>query len=638
MGVYGAHLLDVSQPGIPQILFTDVAPFWSAGAIAPSQTFFLLADLGNIFMDSTAKTKISVYTLSASPRQMSSLQLDGWVIPLDLTDTKALLARWTISGNNLLGSVELLDLSNLSSPQMMGTLGTFQDIRDAKLSGDTLFLANNDTIEIYDIRNPSSPQMLSHVVLSEPVGGLNLSGNVLLVLGEQGTLWTYDISNLTQPAMSGSLGLGCSYPGWAGSGNHYYVFCNATVAIVDISNPSQPTVLHQFSPGGWISSVAVTGGHLMVLSDDTLLQVFDVTQPTAPVQIGALTFPLGGGAWSVALSPSGYAYVRTPGSNGASVIRVINVQNPAHPQIVASVSSTTDLRDPRAVSIRGQDYLFSRDWNTLTIWSLADPLHPSPIQQYTANRIYGYDLVDTLLYVANDSELAILGVSDPAQLHPLGRWIHTGGVHGVHGMERTVYVAVPGSLMVLDLQDPANPTVLGSLDLGITGEMLAGGGVDPLIVGWDTASVLKIVDVSTPESMRVLSEIPAYSDAWDTYRFDQIAYVSSSSTLITEEGTNGVSVVRVFDLTTPSQPVKRQMWYLVEGASFSLQGDLLGVTGGSYDGGMLLFRLTSAAGTALRTSFSRGNAPRAFQPSVFPVMRRIFRTPLRAAAHRRLRR
>ena len=118
--------------------------------------------------------------------------------------------------------------------------------------------------------------------------------------------------------------------------------------VVDITHPASPAVVSTTSITGFInygqSGIRVQGQYVYLVSSTgtpstNLLQIYDVSNPSAPAFVGSVQVPLYGfGLWV-----SGqYAYVISyVGANSISTLVVVDVSNPASPTIVGSTNTGT---------------------------------------------------------------------------------------------------------------------------------------------------------------------------------------------------------------------------------------------------------------------------------------------------------
>jgi hypothetical protein len=158
-------------------------------------------------------------------------------------------------------------------------------------------------------------------------------------------LTVVDVSNPSSPTVVGSTtGPNAVLDNaWsiAYSGGYCYVGTTlGRLVVVDVFNPSNPTVIGSVTDATLndIRGVTYSGGYCYVADSFTdRLVVVDVSNPESPTVVGSITGATLNGAWSVA--HSGWrCYVA---SNSSDSITVVDVSNPSSPTVVGSVISAT---------------------------------------------------------------------------------------------------------------------------------------------------------------------------------------------------------------------------------------------------------------------------------------------------------
>ena len=218
--------------------------------------------------------------------------------------------------------------------------------------------------------------------------------------------------------------------------------------VIDVSNPEAPVALGAVDTPNHALDVAVVGGLAYVVDGSSVstgpglppcglpsepnrasLRVIDVSNPAAPVELGALEAADEGAAraWRGVEVVDGLAYVSDVvvglefhpgygcGPGGRRVVlqaglRVIDVSNPAAPVELGSLDAPRDASD--------------------------------------------VEVVDGLAYVAG----AVIDVSNPEapfEVGVLGRWLDVEVVDGL------AYLATGGGLFVTDVSNPEAPVALG---------------------------------------------------------------------------------------------------------------------------------------------------------------------------------
>jgi hypothetical protein len=238
------------------------------------------------------------------------------------------------------------------------------------------------------------------------------------------------------------------------SGNYAYVGTAAEgLSVFDISDPTNPVqVAVADSSNGFailadIQDIVIDGtrAYVVALNTDALV-ILDISNPLSPSILGVAqdgdgTFTRMNGAFSVHVEGN-TAYVVTVIED---FLTVIDVTNPASLQQL----SITPIPTGAADSFRGIDVVGSRAYitnafiRTLTVVDVSDPITPVVLGSVAngqngvnaLNNPRGIDVVGNIAYIAafvSDS-LAILDVTDPTNITQLGSVRRTDGFPNLDG-------------------------------------------------------------------------------------------------------------------------------------------------------------------------------------------------------------
>jgi hypothetical protein len=262
-------------------------------------------------------------------------------------------------------ALDIIDFSNLSSPQVVGSVPLPYSAIDIEVSGSYAFVVG-DAFVVVDTSEPTNP-VAQASLLSWGID-LALSWNLALVANGI-TLDIIDITDPTSPHILHSLATLHSPQGVAVSGQYAYVADWAGLEIVDISNPAAPVIVGSVVDYGALATrVAVSGNYAYLLdcNPDRGLVVVDVSNPAAPA-IVARTHTLGSIVSDIEISGS-YAYVSA--SEGLALL-IYDIQDPTAPTLAAKIdkSDGTDWGSP-AGGIAISDSLAFLARNDLEIFHL----------------------------------------------------------------------------------------------------------------------------------------------------------------------------------------------------------------------------------------------------------------------------
>jgi hypothetical protein len=338
------------------------------------------------------------------------------------------------------------------------------------------------------------------VVVSNPVPGGGASS--------QGSLQIYgEAQNST---VVGSVVPSSSYEldAFDIQGNYAYVLGDnqtqgpsaAQFYVVDITNPASMAVVSTTSITGYInygqSGIRVQG-HYVYLESSTgtastnLLQIYDVSNPSAPALVGSVQLPL----YSLGLWVSGnYAYAISfvdgcsVCNSYAGILSIVDVSNPASPTIIGSTNTGTAGVHVANIKVVG-NYAYvsgqSTDQNPplsqVLVFDVSNPASPYLLSSSRAGHSpQGLDVEGNFWYQTiydNDltygvPSLNIYNISNPSTFYQVGTAVLSGTCHAqdvtVEGTTAYVACYTNSSVAVVDVSNPTSPSVRGYISLPAT--------------------------------------------------------------------------------------------------------------------------------------------------------------------------
>src|SRR5206468_2438138 len=226
---------------------------------------------------------------------------------------------------------------------------------------------------------PAIPAKIRQVSAGMWLHAVDVAGNTLVAAAFASGLVLYDVTNPGDPQLRNILNFGAGM--WATCvrivGSRAYVGVNnnthdtygATVQIVDVSNPSAPSILGAVNianPRAWVLGIDVVGNTCVVATDGDGLQTFDVSG-SVPAFRGAERTVLR--LHDVALAGN-VAY--GAGANAGFI--AWNVSDLAHPTKTGGFPTT----DCFGVTVSGTKAYLSLAPIFLHVADLGDPQHPAP--------------------------------------------------------------------------------------------------------------------------------------------------------------------------------------------------------------------------------------------------------------------
>lgn len=491
---------------------------------------------------------------------MKSIRADLWLMPACLL------------GIALGGVAAGSDLQPILKSHWPGSL------TKVAVSGDHAYVALKEGgLRVIDVSDPAQPAEAGGYPASGSISEIVVVGDRLFLgegqrqsaddPGPGDGLVVLDISDPSVPTFLGnySPGAGVAISTLAIAGTHAYAVISkqydgagwvsgGDFVILDVSDPTRPTRVGGFNPGNVGGSLAVSGGQAYL--DDLII---DVSDPTNPHVVEGAE-----GMRQVDIAVSGNrAYVAK--SIGAWVY---DLSNPTAPALLGQAG------DPGydTISIAAQGdmaFLAKYSSSSLAILDVSDPKSPRRIGGY-----FGFirDVAvsgDHVFLADRDNGLVILDVSRPATPPQAGRLrLHEpegGGTPGVLAGTKavfdiasngsTAYVAAGTSgLHVVDVSNPTRPVRLGGYETAgkAVGVAVEGDRIYLTSQG-EGGDGLLILDVANPTEPRFLGSHGTAGDADDVVVRGHLVFLTDANRYSGSQKIAGEGLV-VVDVSDPANP------------------------------------------------------------------------------------
>jgi hypothetical protein len=497
----------------------------------------------------------------------------------------------------------VIDVADPTNPRQVGSFSRSSSEgngHDVEVAGDFAYLADGaEGLQIIDVTDPTRPKGVVNVLTAGSVTGLAVAGDYVY-LAASAQLITIKISPPTQPQWLGDYPL----PEWlddvAVLGNYAYVAIkgpgnNHRLGVMDLNDPASPTLLREylvalFGIGGWNERITAVDNRVFLNG-----AVVDVTDPLNPRKISYLR----GQGFTAA---GDYVYVAA----GEAGLKIFNLANPANPQRLGSVEElgnavrveevapagdfavaacitpvhlvselhVIDTRDPaafvplgmttldgqvRAIAISGGHAYVTGYSVGLQVFDLQNPASPRkagycPLEgERWRIRIagdYAY------LRGRDDGPLSIIDIRNPSAPRRVGQWSSLDADSDNGGMVLVgdrLYLEIWRGMLVLDIANPLQPTLLARYDAGnrCFGVAIAG---DYAYLA--TEAGLEVIDISDPGNPRWTAAAPlrdgeSLINWWPGQGADVVVaghYVYVSSPYSASPG------LHVFDVRDPANP------------------------------------------------------------------------------------
>lgn len=522
--------------------------------------------------DLESPRRISRLQLCASPRAVAALGPIAFVgdfqdlVIVDAQDpmSPVVLSRLTLPGGILAISswnrgilcvamhragLAIVDASDFRNPRLLGRANTPGWAVDVAMLGSIAYVADYDFgVEIIDVSDPGVPDFLGY--LNDPPGVLTercvIHAGLLYVVRRSG-LDVYDLADPARPRHVGqvpSTGIG---PILSVLPRYDRVFLGTDGGVAEVAVPitHEPPNLRAFVPlPGLQGDLEPLGDWVFAAGHDGGFHVVDSTSRVQPGPLGAVD-----AAWAFSIEVSGrHAY--TAGRRG---LGVVDISDPRHPVHVARVSFPTQgladvvVAGNRAIAVDGRESLYVVD--------VSDPKHPARLGAVRTPGVpksvvvagdRAYVALGTRGFVVPERGLAIFDVATPTAPSLVSYlWMPEYG-YAIDVAGTLVSLVSDDALHVIDVSDAWNPRLLGTVSYPETAPyqdrrtIRVDRGYAYVATG---ASGLSIVDVSQPESPRLVTTVPLADQARDVAVANGIAWVAAA--------TGGLQVL---DIRQPENP------------------------------------------------------------------------------------
>ncbi len=181
----------------------------------------------------------------------------------------------------------IADVSNTTSPQLMGTYESEGAVNFVHIEDDYVYLASSKGLEIVDIKDPNTPVQLSYLTVGEAWGMDVYDGIVYLAVPQIG-LEVIDVREPSSPQRVRTI----SDVGGARDihihGKLAFVGCHAAgVRILSLTEKENPKVIGRYLDDDGGEALAVWGdAHHLYVADNFGVEVLDMSDPSHPYEIG----------------------------------------------------------------------------------------------------------------------------------------------------------------------------------------------------------------------------------------------------------------------------------------------------------------------------------------------------------------
>ncbi len=396
-GQDGLLIADVSNPASP----LRVGSYGTSYAcdLAVRDNYAYIAD-------NTGGLVIIDHSIKQFPMQVGSYDTDGVAWGIQLVGDHAYIAD---EENGLV----IIDVSNPNFPVLVGSLDTDDEALKVAVVGDRAFIADNrNGLVVADISIAANPQESGHFDTAGMVMDLELADSYVYVCNND-KIFILEQSDISHPK---HVGFYQASGNGAGEGVHvavdgsyaYLANGEAGLQVLDVSNPSDPTLVGGQDTAGLALDIFLDGDHAYVVDGENGLVIMDISNPTLPQQVGH--YDTNDIARRIVVR-DGLAYV----GDRFEDLQIIDVSNPMSPTFVGNW--TSEDGHVNSVALSGDYAYLSVGSAGLRIIDISNPASPVEVGDYPTNgfAMLGVNVIGHhALLGDNLNGVVIVDISDPS--------------------------------------------------------------------------------------------------------------------------------------------------------------------------------------------------------------------------------
>jgi len=444
-GTSGFQVINISDPMNPTLIGGCSTSGVLAYDVAVSGNYAFVADFDGL-------TVIDI-SLPRLPAVVADCATPGNAYGVAVAGNRAYVADY---GNGLV----VIDITDPEAPTITGGYDTSGSAVNVTTRGNRAFVADGDSgLQILDITDPDTPTSDGTCNIYDFASGLTVSGDHAFVSGQFG-IKVVQISYPTIATLVGSDGTLDDIEDFVIEGDRAYVICHPSgFHVFDISNPMAPVEIGSNSKLGY--GVAVSGKYAYVANSNGGTGVFDISDPYSGVpEVGTCPTRSVGSVMAIRVAVEGdRAYVADYAG-----LQVIQILDPTAPVEMGGCDTPGIAQD---IAVAGNLAFVADGTSGLQIIDVTTSTSPYiRATCYTPAGIYGVAVAGDFAYVVGVDGLTVIDVSLPSFPHVEGNCETPGHANEVFVVGDRAFVGDDDSgLTVVDISDPANPVLIGSCSL-----------------------------------------------------------------------------------------------------------------------------------------------------------------------------
>ena len=244
-------------------------------------------------------------------------------------------------------TLTLVEVSNPATPARLSSYRFPEKIWGIRIVGSTVYVAADlFGLGILDVSNPASPVLRGSLKLPGQAKNVALVGNTALVADHMSGLDIVDVGDAAKPVNRGSFFLDGYARDVVSTGSMAYAIdAPEGLYIFDLSRPGPVEPIASQQSARAPASIELAqgssgrGANLAVLVGGGLLQVYDITTPSAPVKVATFKTPSGRPARATLHGTRAYVADFREG------LQVVDLSTPSAPALLGGFKTPTPARD-----------------------------------------------------------------------------------------------------------------------------------------------------------------------------------------------------------------------------------------------------------------------------------------------------
>jgi len=487
-------VIDVSDPTTPISVGTSALDHSIIEEEYPGESPLIYSH--DIYHFSITDASIPTATTVITTVHSQSMILDGAIYSANSTPWRnyLYLTHYAYHPEYETGGLEVIDVTDPAHPRSVAWLNETTDYYKIVISGDYAVVSSEQGLHIFDLSNPAAPQEIGSYTACQSISALVSRGKyIYLANGDQG-LQILDMSTPSVPTRLGVQANTVPMNDISMVGHYGYIPSWHGLDILDLFNPVAPILLGSLAMPHGASTVAVTGEYaLAAKSYSDEVWVVNISDPSAPVLTSKIMI-WGRQAKAILtrkVDEQTYAYIAAsscdpePDIPCEGTLEIFDISEPLtptqryrHALPWRTTALETDENQRLFVALAQQI------GSTQLAMFDSDPLTPTLVTTMTldvASYIKDMDIQGNYAYLVYWQGLAVIDISSPTTLEQIGQYeyiLPPGSTQSgldsiaVDGTRAYLADAYHGTLVVLDIVDPAHPQEIARLSMPGSGSGL----------------------------------------------------------------------------------------------------------------------------------------------------------------------